>query len=183
MLDDVSSLKFTDAQIDTAVRTALIFYNRLRPLQRSYYLDTTGEAVLSLPLDVVALMVTRVQLFNSGSTIPVAEVLYKASRINEQWVIECVHGAYPVGQVLGVQYACDHTIDGLDGGAGTTIDDDNLLILGAAGYACQSRAISRAESINMQPGVQSQLEASAQSYLTLYYTGLRSSPGLVGVAF
>ena len=185
LLDDVTGLRFTDLQVDAALRTALMFYNRLRPLQRTYQVDTTGAQVITLPTDFVASMITRVQIdiVNPTQMIILPDVMYKASRLDEQWVIETTNAIYPLGQVLVVSYVGSHTVDGLDGGAGTTIDNDDLLVLGAAGHACQSRAISRAESINMQPGVQSQLLASAQNYLSLFYNGLRSNTGVVGIAF
>jgi hypothetical protein len=183
LLDDVTSLRFTDQQIDADIWQALLHFDRARPLVRTYNLDATGYQVLTLPADFDASTITRVQLYSLTSVQAFLDVYFKAMRIDEQWVIETTLGTYAVGQILVVTYVGRHTIDGLDGGAGTTIDSDDLLVLGSAGFAAQSRAVSRSESINMQPGVQAQLAESAKTYLGLFLNGLRRDGGPVMQAF
>jgi hypothetical protein len=174
LLDDPTSTRYTSAQLDTALREALLEYSQARPIRRSYMLDTTGQQILSLPADFSADLITRVQLYNTNpASMP--DLPFNAGKIDEQWMIETLGTIYATGQVLVVTYATRHTIDALDSAAGTTITDDELLAKGAAGFAAQSRAISRAESINMQPAVQTQLLNMANQYLAQFRNGLRAS--------
>jgi len=175
LLDDVSSVRFTEAQLDSGLRSALILYDKIRPLVRTYQLDGTGWQVIALPADFAATFINRVQLYSATSKAALPDVPYKARRVDEQWQVETVSGIYAPGQVLTVTYVSKHTVDNLDGGAGSTIDNDDLFVMGGAAYAGFSRAVSRAESINMQPGVQAQLLELSNNYMNLFVAGLRSA--------
>ena len=175
LLDDVSSVRFTTLQLDAGLQSALVLYDKISPLVRTYQLEATGWQVLALPADFAATYINRVQLYSATSKQAALEVPYKARRVDEQWQLETVKSTYSAGQVLTVTYVGKHTVDGLDGAAGSTIENDELFVMGGAAYAGYSRAVSRSESINMQPGVQAQLLALANHYMSMYVAGLRSS--------
>ena len=182
LLDDPTNARYTTAQIDTALRTALIDYSVIRPVKRTYQLDTTGAEVIALPADFAAMQITRIQLWNTNPN-QMVDLAFFVRLVDEQWTIEIKDTCYPAGFVLTITYTARHTIDSLDSASGTTVDDDNLLCLGAAGYAAQSRAVSRAESINMQPAVQKQLLDLSTRYFSQFYNRLPQSQPATGAAF
>ena len=171
LLDDTTNARYTTAQIDTALRTALIDYSTYRPIKRTYQLDTTGDKVIALPADFTAMQITRVQLWNTDPD-QMIDLDYFVRLVDEAWTIEVENTIYPAGNILTITYTARQQIDSLDSAAGTTIDDDNLLAIGAAAYAAQSRAVSRAESINMQPGLQKQLIDLSTRYFSQFYSRL-----------
>ncbi len=176
LLDDTTNARYTTAQIDTALRTALIDYSTYRPIKRTYQLDTTGDKVIALPADFTAMQITRVQLWNTDPD-DMIDLDYVVCQVDEAWTIEItgtMGGSiiYTSGNILTITYTARQQIDSLDSAAGTTIDDDNLLAIGAAAYAALSRAVSRAESINMQPGLQKQLIDLSTRYFSQFYSRL-----------
>jgi hypothetical protein len=182
LLDDTANARYVTAQIDTALRAALIDYSTMRPILRTYMLDTTGDKVIDLPADFTAMQITRVQLWNND---PDKYINVKAfvRLVDEQWSVETVDTIYPTKNVLIVSYTDHQTIDSLDSAAGTTVDDDNLLAIGAAAYAAQSRAVSRAETINMQPALQKQLIDISTRYFNIFYNRLPLRAVASGIAF
>ena len=171
LLDDATNARYTTAQIDTALRTALIDYSTMRPIKRTYQLDTTGDRVIALPADFTAMQITRVQLWNTDPD-QMIDLDYFVRLVDEAWTIEVENTIYPAGKVLTITYTARQQIDSLDSAAGTTIDDDNLLAIGAAAYAAQSRAVSRSESINMQPALQKQLMDISTRYFQMFFSRL-----------
>ena len=188
LLDDTANARYTVGQIDTALRTALIDYSNARPIKRTYQLDTTGDKVIAFPASFVAQQITRAQLWNTDPDL-MTDLIFLPRLVDEQWSIEIVGAergsalVYPSGKVLTITYTDRHTIDSLDSAAGTTIDDDNLLAIGAAAYAAQSRAVSRAETINMQPALQKQLTELSTKYFAIFYNRLPPHTGVSGVSF
>jgi len=190
LLDDASSERYTSDQIDAALKLALIDYSSLRPIPRTYYFDTTGDKVMELPADFAARQITRVQAFGSNDPNSIYDLDFIARLIDEQWTLEIIGSngkrsniIYPAGDVLVITYADFQSIDGLNGAVVTTIDDDNLICMGAAGYAAQSRSVSRSETINMQPAVQRQLMDLANQYFGQFFARLHQNKGLVMAAF
>ena len=182
LLDDVSATRYTSAQIDDALRLAINDYSNLRPIVRTYQLDTSGLRVMTLPADFSAVQITRVQKYSTDPNLMV-DYDFIARLVDEQWTIEVPGMIFPAGSYLVVTYSAKHTIDGFDSASGTTIDDDNLLCLGAAGYAVQTRATSRAETINMQPQVQRQLLDLANQFLGQFYARLPQARGISAAYF
>lgn len=182
LLDDTASARYTTAQIDAALRSALVDYSVYRPIPRTYQADTTGDRVIVLPSDFVARQITRVQLWSSDPN-QMMDLIFIARQDDEQWSIEIKDAIYYSGYYLTITYSDSHTIDGLDSATTTTIDDDNLICTGAAGYAAQSRAVSRAETINLQPAVTKQLTEMANNYLAQFRRQLPIPRGITMAAF
>ena len=182
LLDDTSGARYTSNQIDDALRLALNDYSTIRPIKRTYMLDTSDDRVMTLPADFAAVHITRVQKYSSDPNL-MTDYDFIARLVDEQWTVEVPGMIFPAGYYLVVTYAARHSIDGFDSASGTTIDDDNLLCLGAAGYAAQTRAVSRAETINMQPQVQRQLLDMANQYLGQFFGRLPQSKGITAAAF
>ena len=172
LLDDVSSARYTSAQIDTAVRSALIDYGQYRPLVQTYIFETDGNQRMSLPADFSALSISSIELWDADPAQG-DEIKFKAWKEDEQWIIE-TDEVLTAHNVLSITYNAPHTVDGLDSAAGTSVDDSPLLAVGAAGYAARSRAVSRSESINLQPQVMAQLLKMSDTFLTNFTAQLRT---------
>jgi hypothetical protein len=172
LLDDVSSARFTSAQIDQAVRQALLDYTLYRPVVRTYEFETDGYQTMPLPADFEAIRISKVELWDDDPK-RIRKIKFHAYKVDEQWLLETVDETFEALEILTITYSAKHTVDGLDSAAGTTIDDDNLLCMGAAGYAAQSRATSRAESINMQAEVMIQLLTISSRYMTAFIEQLK----------
>lgn len=175
LLDDVSSARFTSAQIDQAARTALIDYDVYQPVTRTYDFETDGNNLMALPADFSTKAILRIEEYNADPDLA-TDLKFRATFIDEQWFILIENVTYAAGTTLTIYYTDTNTIDGLDSAAGTTVLDGDLFCLGAAGYAAQSRAVSRSETINLQASVMTQLLALSQRYLTSYMIGLRNRP-------
>ena len=175
LLDDVSAVRYTSAQIDQAARTALIDYDIFKPVVRTYAFETDGNKMMELPTSFATTAILRIEEYNADPDL-VVDLRYRAKMIDEQWVINIEDTQYAAGVTLTIYYLGPNTVDGLDSAAGTTVLDSSLFCQGCAGYAAQSRAVSRAESINLQASVMSQLLQLSQKYLTAYMAGLRNRP-------
>jgi hypothetical protein len=79
----------------------------------------------------------------------VRELTYYAFIKNEAWWVETIGETIAAGEVLTVTYSHHHTIDGLDSAAGTTIpiEDEEILCIGAAGFAQLQRSSSQVEEV------------------------------------
>ncbi|HBG75116.1 MAG: hypothetical protein A2X25_14465 [Chloroflexi bacterium GWB2_49_20] len=165
LLDDPTIQRFTSAQIDAALVYAVEEYSRCKPLVRSYSLDSTGAQRITLPADFSSFSIVRVEWVRDD--FHTDEVPFYTYMQDEQWILETCNVTIPLGEVLALTYYCMHTIDGLASAAGTTIPDtdEDLVVLGAAGEAARSRAISKTESNNLNPAEAEQLTAFALSML------------------
>jgi hypothetical protein len=168
LLDDPSNARYTNDQVDAAIRQALQAYNVTRPFVRTYSIAGTGNYQITMPADFLAERITEVFLDNDDD--PPTPITFYAFRKDEQWVIQTTRYVVPTDKNIYVTYADNHILDGLDSGAGTTIPaaDEYAVQIGAAGYALASRAASRAESINMQPAVTAQLLSLSKVYLAQF---------------
>lgn len=178
LLDDTTNARYTANQIDQALRTALEEFTLRQPVRRTYSVTADGLRRVVLPADFSALQILGVEEWNADPSIDKA-IIYTAGFDDEQWYIEFDEDTVPdSGTILTVKYTDYQTIDGLDSAAGTTIPIamEEPLMMGAAGYAAQSRAVSRAESINLQPGVLSQLLKVAEHYLTKFKMAIDPPP-------
>ena len=171
VLDDASNTKFSANQIDQAIRGALRDYSNAFPIERSYSYDVDGEDRIVLPADFAAMHVTRVELIPSGESqddLSLANaILFLATHVDEQWVIETPGRTIPIGQTIIVYHTGAHFIDGLDSAAGTTIPtaDEEIFCLGAAGYALLSRGVNRSEANVYEGNTVDSLQSLAQKYL------------------
>lgn len=157
LLDDPTIARYTAAQVDAALRQALYFYSMARPLIYTYNVDGCDDYEIEMPADFSAFNISEVFLDNSDD--PPTPVVFYAFKRDEHWFIHTSSRLIASTEAIMVTYSLTHTIDGLDGAAGTTIpiEDEPILQVGAAGYAAFIRSNSHAESINMQPSVSGQL--------------------------
>jgi len=178
LLDDVSKTRYTDAQVDQGIRLALMEYTRAKPVIASYIVSCDGTEDLEMPADFSAAFITNVELWNATPDLIEAIPFYAYKR-DFQWIIHTVGIAYSASYVLVVTYSSSHYIDGLDSGAGTSIpdEDEQVLEIGAAGFAALSRSSSRAETINMQPAVSAQVAKVADNYLAQFRAAIGSRSG------
>ncbi len=178
ILDDASSTKFSANQVDQAIRDALKEYSNAFPIERSYSYDCDGLDRIVLPADFTAMHVHKVELIPSGDAqadLTVSnEILFIAYYTDEQWVIETPGRTIPADRTIIVYYTSAHFIDGLDSAAGTTIPDtdDELLSIGAAGYALLSRGVNRSEANVYDEDTLSDLQSLAQKYLADFHAML-----------
>jgi hypothetical protein len=174
LLDDPTSARYSSAQIDQALRWALNEYATARPLINTYQLDSTGYALIILPSDFTARYITKVELYNEDPD-QVEELAHYAYLRDNGWALETIGRSLPVGEVLTITYATSHSIDDLDGAAGTTLpsEDEVIVQVGAAGYAAQMRASSRAESVNLQVGLSKQLLEVAGLLMAAFRAAIR----------
>lgn len=165
LLNDPTPDRFTTALVHEALLSALELYSQFNPLQRLYYFDSTGLRRETLPADFQAQAVRRIEWISGSDYTFACDLAFYAYRVDEQWVFEPRDVLIPAGEVLSIHYDTYHTIDGLNGEAGTTIPpaDTQLLAIGAAGQACRMRATGQAETNNLNPAeTQALLEASAR---------------------
>jgi hypothetical protein len=180
LLDDAALTRYTNNQVDQALRMALSDYSKARPYLDSLELSTDGNQKLSLPSDLNIFEITRVELWNDVPNL-VMEIPYHAEMSEGQWSVTTGASTYASGNTLTITYSSLHYIDGLDGAAGTSVPDidEEIVEMGAAGYAVQMRSSSRAETINMQPQVSAQLATVAELLLARFKQSLLSHSGAV----
>ena len=77
-------------------------------------------------------------------------------------------------QQARVFYNVAHTLSGLDGAAATTWNatDDDLIILGAVGWACFGRALHLSETKGVPTTGTPAYSAVAEKYLTQFRAGI-----------
>jgi hypothetical protein len=176
LLDDPLLARFTNNQIDRALRWALEEYSKARPLVSTYLLDTDGTCRLAMPDGLNIQGITRVDLWNADPSLMLSVTFY-AYQADETWIVETMYSKFAAGNFLQVTYGTLHTIDGLDSAAGTTIPeaDEAILQVGAAGQAAQMRTASRAEAINLNNDAVKLLQGLATQYLALFRARLAPS--------
>lgn len=183
-LDDASQARFTNAQIDAALRWALDVYTKYRPLVKEYNLDTDGNAVMELPDDFDAIKIIKVEL-DATDIDDIREITYYAYIRDEAWWLETVKETIAADEVLNITYSARHTIDDLDSAAGTTIptEDEHLVVTGAAGFALQQRASSRLETTNLNDDTIQRMVQLANTEITYFMAALtcHNSAGTVAL--
>jgi hypothetical protein len=164
LLSDSGNIRYSTADIDAALTTALAEYTRLNPIIRTYvdYGNNTTEMIL--PTDIQGIGITSVEWMDID---PPLSLSFIAERIDEQWRIRFQELTPSETDMLCITYTDSHTIDNLNSAPGSTVPahHDTHLCMGAAGYALATRANSRAETINLQPQVQAQLQAQAAIFI------------------
>jgi hypothetical protein len=182
LLNDPDNDRFTNDQVDAALRWALVQYTKHRPLIATYSLDTDGKRVIELPDDFDAIHITDVELFNDDIEL-IRKLGFEAWKSDESWFVEVPGGPIPADEVLTITYTAPNTIDDLDGAAGTTIppEDEHLVQVGAAGHALFTRAASGIEANNLNDDTAQRLMQLAHDDLEFYNAALTPSPKSGGV--
>src|SRR5512137_2066171 len=86
LLDDAGSSRFTSAQVDAALRWALLTYNQRRANIKTYSLDTDGNQTLELPADFDASRIMEVDLY-AADIDDVRALGFYAYKRDENWYI------------------------------------------------------------------------------------------------
>ena len=178
LLDDASSTRFTSAQVDQALIAVLNEYNRIKPLVSTYNVDGTGEYIIEMPADFQPIHVIKVELHDEN-TLPQLELKFQTFTQDSQWFIELTDTAVsstrrwisptPPPTPLTAWKAQP---------AQQFRPDEPALQAGAAGYAAMFRAVSRAESVNLQPDVAAALLKISYVFLQSFRSAVRKSPPL-----
>jgi hypothetical protein len=172
LLNDPSKERYSDNQVDQALRWALGEYSVRRPHSMTYALDATGARTLALPADFEALFLIRLQL-TCASPDDYQELGFYGYKVDGDWVI-VLNQSVAAGGVLLLTYAAAQTIDDLDGAAGTSLpaQDEALVQLGAAGRAMQSRITTLVENNNLSRTTARDLFTLSDSMLSLFATSI-----------
>ena len=185
-LDDAALVRYTNDQVDAALRWALFKYSSARPLVLTYMLDANGEDKIAFPADFSATAITKVELYDADPHL-IVNLDYFTYLEDEGWVLDTINNIYAVGKIFKVTYTSTHFIDALDSAAGTSVpaEDETLLQMGAAGHAILARIASRAENINLNADAVKSLKLLADSYLSDFLTGIRttSTPAFADIPF
>ncbi len=178
LLDDSTNARYSNDQIDQALRQALQEYSRVRPYLQTYNVNGTGERVLEMPADFQPIRISRVDYHDENDS-PQVELAFYSYHQDGSWFIELADQVLAATESIDVSYLSSHQIDGLDSAAGTSVpaEDENAVQQGAAGYAALYRAVSRAESVNLQPAVQKQLLELSQAFLRAFRAAIAKRAG------
>ena len=179
LLSDATSIIFSSADVDQALRWALSEYSLRKPLIRTYDFTvdyTTGVHIL--PADFITRHITKVEKWNADLD-KILDIPFYAIHPDEQWVIYTVY-EIAAGEILQISYSTLHQIDGLDAAAGTTVPlaDETLLEVGAAGRAATMRALDRVETINMNPDVVKAYQNTGAIFINTFAVSLTAEPGV-----
>jgi hypothetical protein len=151
-LQDTGNTRWTADDVDEAIRQALQRYSQLIP----------AEAIAAIALAA------------AGREIDISSLTGYIKVLRVWWDYDATDPDYPphwrdfelwpgdllfvksasepsAGDTVRVWYTKPQTLSGLDGAAATTFQarDESLLVIGAAAFAAYSRAVGRAESVNV----------------------------------
>jgi len=175
LLDDPYYSRFTATQVDAALRFALIEYSIFRPPVLSYNIDGAGTYRITMPADFQPLRIIRAELHAEFAN-PQSEVKMISRFLDNQWEIETTERLINLGESLDLFYMGSvHTIYDLDGADVTTIpvQDEQMVQIGAAGYACISRATSQGEANVIQSDATKHIFEIGNKYLDDFRKMLR----------
>jgi hypothetical protein len=180
LLDDAAGGRYSSDLIDQTVRLALREYGRVHPNLATYNVDGTGERVIELPADFQPLSILGVE-YHDESQSPQARLRFNAYTQDGQWVVELMDMAPSASESIDMTYTSAHTIDGLDEAAGTSVPagHEHTIQVGAAGFAALTRAASRAETVNLQPGLSRSLLELSSVLLQDFRAVIRKDAGAV----
>lgn len=180
LLDDASGARYPNDLVERALRLALREYDRVHPNEATYNVDGNGERVIELPADFQPARILRVEVHDEAES-PQARLRFNAYAQDGQWFIELMDRTLPASESIDLTYATAHTIDGLDEAAGTSVpaEHENALQMGAAGFAALMRAASRAETVNLQPGLSRSLLELSAVLLRDFRAAIRKDAGAV----
>lgn len=169
LLDDASKVRYTDNQVDQAIRQTLVEYSQAHPLVATYNADGYDTYRFELPVEFQPMAIMDVQLHDETVNPPVS-LLFAAFCQDSQWILETKDYLVSADETVDIVYSTTHLIDGLDDGDTTTIpaEDESAVQMGAAGYAALMRAVSRSETVNLQPGVQKALLDLSTAFLASF---------------
>lgn len=190
LLVDAGALVWDDAALDAALRLALSEYTRasLLPQARvrahsalATLAPAVGERTLSLAaltglIDVISVWFPYTA---SDPEYPARHIPFELVWDHDEPVLYLDTPQEPDGvDAARLVYRLAHTLDGLDAATETTFDatDEELIVLGAAGYACIERSVDLAETVGQQAVATPNLAAVGTRLLKLFRLKLDPRP-------
>ena len=173
LLGDPSAGRFSNNQVDEALRLALLEYSTTYPqlLSTTFTVTTAGKnQALTGVTDIKA--VIRAQYPYEDENSPYNPAIYFNYMAGVPVLYFAGATVSPqVGEKFKLFYSANHTIDDLDSAAATTVppDHDSILVEGGAGFASQIRAAQLSDSFASS---NDQLYAQAKYYLANFRNAL-----------
>jgi hypothetical protein len=172
LVGDPLVTRFTNDQVDEALRLALLEYSTVYPqlLNSIFTVSTAGKDQVMTGVQNLK-NVLRVQFpYEDDDSLYFAATYFYYSQGSPALYFASQN--YPqVGDQFKVYYSANHTIQNLDAAAATTLPNahDSILVEGAAGFASQIRAAQMAESFASSTDA---LIAQAAYYLSNFRNNL-----------
>jgi len=179
ILGDLSATRWTNNQIDQALRIALGEYTAAYPQQADHIitLTETGREIDLSSLTWLSNVIQVCYPYDATETEqPVIEDWYLYFPAGQPYLHIGPAASEPQsGEVIQVYYTMPQTIETLDGGASTTVraDHESYLVMGAAGHSLNMRANALTESYGRRTP-QDQAFDSGKSYLLTWSKFLKS---------
>ncbi len=176
LLKDAGHALWTTGELDDAIRRALHRYSEMRPQELVATL-TLADAGREIPLTGISGLLRPLRVWYPYSA---SEPGYPP-----RWVPWDLHGPATLfldvaeepqaGEEVRLFYAALHTIEGLDAAAATTVplDDEETIVLGAAGYAALARAAYATEAVTLSRETAAQWRAWAEARLAEFEARIR----------
>lgn len=176
LLKDAGNVLWSAAELDDAIRCALHRYSEVHP----------RELVATLTLTEAG---REVSLAGIGGLLRPLRVWYpydaSAPGYPPRWVPWDLHGPEILfldvaeepqpGDEVRLFYAAPHTIEGLDAASATTVplDDEESVVIGAAGYAALARAAYATEAVTLSRETAAHWRAWAEARLVEFEARIR----------
>jgi hypothetical protein len=114
----------SDDQVDDAIRQALRFFSTRNPNIETYIIAGQNSYTIQMPSDFAADRIIQVLLWNSSPDL-YKDLPYYSYYRDGYWYVE-IRELYPsTSDEFIIVSATQHTIDGLDSAAGTTIKTEH----------------------------------------------------------
>ncbi|RKY40035.1 MAG: hypothetical protein DRP85_09375 [Candidatus Makaraimicrobium thalassicum] len=165
-LNDPNGDRFSDDQLDSALRDALQEYDTMRPYALVGDILANGER--DLPVTTITDDITLIfrAIWHDGSQEG-DNLAFYATKQDDIWHLE-LNKDVPSGDTIALHYTRPHTIEDLDSATETTVWDEDLLSIGAAGFALLARSVLLAEENNLNTGTSKRLEDSGNKKLSIF---------------
>ena len=174
LLDDSGNSYVSAAEIEDAIRWALHRYSVEDPrLAVGTISDVDGQAEYDIPGSFAGFLyvVTVWWPYDSSETPPLLyEVTWQMIDDDTLWIDADPDGDYE----LRVQYAAEHTLNGLDDASATTLDSraEQLLITGAAGRSLLTNLRNEIDQVQVSESETAEWRRWAADRLAAFEYGL-----------
>ena len=177
-LQDADAARWSTADVDEAIRTALQVYSRTNPHHAIGTITAVAGREQSLSTLTGLIRVEKVW-WSYDSTTPGYPPNWRQFEVWPGSLLYIDDRTAPTaGQVIRVWYTKQHTINGLDSATATTLpaEDVDVIISGAAHFAARARAVELAESATVDDAVVERLRKWADDEGSAFRYGVRQAP-------